>query len=1133
MGRLRREAAARVRLTERQIEAGRRAEQLLLDMAASGARPTGAKPELMTMPPRGYAFLPRVDLQRENRVVLLDGGRGAGKTTLLYKLLRRWSERVQRGGGRARVDEDASSDLPELAREQELLIPLAVIDLMTLPPQNNLLMQLAIRLRRVMDAIAHDDDRAPDRRWRAGSGGSPDESLMHRWERLARTIAGFEGNLHARRSRTDEETYVLELEDAARAGSELDIAVIEFVDALEQRLETVHELRGYRLLFVLPIDDADLNYDERAAPARIRELFALLRNIYHPRLAYLLTGSTTRFVSDLRERHNSSGRVEGAAGVDEVTRYPIEPYDRPRYPVELYDRIIPPSHRCEIRAIKPDARLHWSDPLEADAPTSSVPPLLELFQSATTRVPGLRAQVTEVYPPLLSLADIYIGAANGRLQHLLPDRLRGLVDLQLELNQLSKAELDEMYPEYVVYRIFRFWLGRGSLNARREDVEDFVQLMDNGLYIVGAASPTWRIEFRELAAREDTSVRLSFRVPFRRTVELANKVPLERELVAALTLATDVAMYAGGPNRFIGPQPTPHGFEGVFAMASCRLADGKPLEIGWPLLSWGAFHPFDLFEATWTKLVHMLAGGNQDSGSFARAYLMVVASVASRRLFPAIDSTMEIPKVDGVASDVREPDARWEYVAHNLLQALEESRVIDRERFNNLEQFLRYRAPLLAAPESGLPADVANAWWRAVRTTWPAKLGIALDTLLIGFSHERRERIRFALGRRGTGTTASDQMVDAVLAELRSRFPGYQWYDEVPEQPSAITVRVRTEFELSEVRLLLEAAVIPHPEGSFTRGKPERLAGYLQTSARRHMSLSPPGHIASGAGAEMIVAALAGHDGQFLPLSDGQIDSQLMQHGFAFVLSTPDLHAKLGEQVGSPRALLSSLTAPLFQKSELRHLIAADYFADTGRLACPTLPLPNCWPGLMLKWTNHEQISVWPFVRWPGIFDLELVHDGWNAIIRTLHDVSDLLRPAGPDLLDEVARRFVDLQLQVAEHRFYEPPSSAPSWDEVLSNMVAIGNSYQGARWAAFHTWASRLALFASPESGLPYASANLLIERLQPGPELEVARRDRLSADAQRIVQDLSAVGAFDGHPWGRIEDSLSARTRGDREAL
>lgn len=236
------------------------------------------------------SFLPSIDAERRNNVLLLNGERGTGKTTLLLTLLQMWKEAL-------RDDADQTEEQPNFDKKVTSLlatrrvVPLPILDLQPLGKQHSLILQLAGRLYRVVSVL----DGANQRDW---SDGSAELSLPKtRWLDFVRAVAiGHEDDPRKRLASSNPEDFAIELETAERRqmniGRQWSLLVDSLVDRLPQK--SVSGLKdgkdpckvGKSPCFVIPIDDADMN------PERGVELIELLRSLWHPRVVFLLTGDS-------------------------------------------------------------------------------------------------------------------------------------------------------------------------------------------------------------------------------------------------------------------------------------------------------------------------------------------------------------------------------------------------------------------------------------------------------------------------------------------------------------------------------------------------------------------------------------------------------------------------------------------------------------------------------------------------------------------------------------------------------------------------------------------------------------------------------------------------------------------------
>ena len=120
---------------------------------------------------RSERFLPHLDEERLNHVVLLDGGRGGGKTGLFVTMLEWWSRRLLQAETSRREDPSASPEPEKLRALLHLtqdVVSVGMIDLQPLPPSINLLMHMVGQLQPLIEVLEEgDQDHATFQRARA------------------------------------------------------------------------------------------------------------------------------------------------------------------------------------------------------------------------------------------------------------------------------------------------------------------------------------------------------------------------------------------------------------------------------------------------------------------------------------------------------------------------------------------------------------------------------------------------------------------------------------------------------------------------------------------------------------------------------------------------------------------------------------------------------------------------------------------------------------------------------------------------------------------------------------------------------------------------------------------------------
>jgi hypothetical protein len=276
-------------MTKEQRDATRRVGTFIRKLAEAAFTPRSAPHDV-------NGFLPPIDVTRRNNVFLLDGGRGSGKTALLVTHLDVWSWGVRN------KPNTHPGGVPEPGIQEALeplgqVVPVGLLDLQPLPSGANLLVYIATRFKRVVEAIqiatgsAHAS--AP---WHTSDPESAKSARQWRIFSNA-AAAGWEASLEARRAFSDPAAFAVEFEESEDQRLEVIPQFRRLIDALVADYSQVRQLPENALpLFVLGIDDADMNVK------RSSEVLDIIRALWHPRIAFLLTGDSELFEAALEVR---------------------------------------------------------------------------------------------------------------------------------------------------------------------------------------------------------------------------------------------------------------------------------------------------------------------------------------------------------------------------------------------------------------------------------------------------------------------------------------------------------------------------------------------------------------------------------------------------------------------------------------------------------------------------------------------------------------------------------------------------------------------------------------------------------------------------------------------------------------
>lgn len=701
-------------LTDEQKQAGRQAHALLIQMASSTETVDKPKP----------AFLPRLDRARGSRVLLIDGGRGSGKTALLLSILAFWRRPFEDG---VASKDDTAPDLPADVNANDFrgrIVPIGLLDLHPIAPSTNLLFHVVGRFARVVEWMEGDNiDGQPKEPPPWHLGVEAEIKSRKKWQSLLRAVAAaWDGNADQRRGRMDLDALAADVEEAERQRLDLVSAFTEFIHQLvadfckHRRLDPTSSPP----LFVLAIDDADMN------PRRSVELLDMMRMLWHPRVAFVLTGDSDLFEHTLAEHFlgelRKPLREHGLVASEIVSLADRRPHLS--LAAEAYDKIIPAGHRCAVVPI-PAARRLIHDKTKLAAALAAIP-------AEASGGPELAAYFSKV--PQLSEA--------------LPDRLRGLIDLAdfAHIQRDSGASHDCERASRVVAAIWRH-----AVRSAPERIEGFDEEMVRvdertgaidiqiGRHPPGIGARDLSLVAQIAADAGHPVVHLSRVDQFEAPFEAGR--PLPRPLVAALMLAANVAadQTEGGWDL---TSTTQGGYEGIFAEAFFQVAGSStPLRFAWPLPPGFSLPFYAAFSSRWTAKLQ--SKKKKDLDELARHFLFLVVYLWS-----------------GSRTLVIEPKAPdWPTITELVGNLFTHGA-------NAWRTWAFQRAGLLAAPEYGLPAKSANEWLFALR-------------ILVGEARWKTMAEALRVERRKRMEVTGEGLVERTIAEIDEALTGYDWYTEV------------------------------------------------------------------------------------------------------------------------------------------------------------------------------------------------------------------------------------------------------------------------------------------------------------------------------------------------------------------
>lgn len=763
-------------LTEDQKRAANRAVSLIDAIARLRTPTTGPGQQ------KGIAqVLPWLDELRFNHNVLIDGGRGTGKTSVMLTILKYWTERAfhqvgrrwneefvqqfetmvlpatdsgEESAGSAATGQSAGQDKETVDTREPIILPVPIIDLQPLASTTDLRLFLANSLHKVMEATSA--PASPQPRWGPdASRWPPDETtdVREAWEKFRDAAALGSDHVHARRARLDAATYAVELE-LAESHRQVAQTFGEFITALRESAMRSELTRWgeYRPLFVVPIDDADMN------PRLGAQLIETVNLLSHDDLAYLITGDTELFLLLLRE-HLAGGFRHSLRSVDLESDDTTDIDDLIHLRSlahQVYDKHIPHAHRCRIDPLPGSRRVQ----LLADSlsevrgefeqlpigPDPDSPAASPVSNAAASADGTTTSRTLAYYFDLGGEGNWRTEATDGFTDPALPETMRGLDDaremIEWRIRARGNAGMSTV-AEVVRY----FWRDRinSSLlrGTDRRDLLNVVRLEESdvrsdGTGRLGLSTEKFAVQstllHREIISRPLLSgdfgrehrwaLREILDYEFRLNSEARSATPggsaeflLPSGVGGALILATDVA--ADLPTgTFIGKPLSPAEFNTPFVVTSVfNRKEGEYFDFPWPMPDWDSFRDFHIFSRAWGRVVSKLSRASDGAGRLldhlVYPYIALVASVwfdrhgngeeSSRSDFRRmVDEWVPMTSETGYALGRRQLDPLTRAINRELKGTHTHRRDQDfRHWYNN-------RLLLLAAPESGLSVRVAN-----------------------------------------------------------------------------------------------------------------------------------------------------------------------------------------------------------------------------------------------------------------------------------------------------------------------------------------------------------------------------------------------------------------------------------------
>lgn len=1092
-------------LSSEQRQAGDQLARLIKGMVDSNEKVEPPKP----------AFLPRIDKKRSNRVLLIDGGRGSGKTALLVTLLEVWRQKLlESKPAKQGADEKESEKLPtDWGDEQGRIVPVGLLDLHPLPPSTNLLFHIVGRFERVVEWLEGDGkcEQEPAA-WHFQGSGELDS--RKKWQRLLRAVAaGWDGNVKERGAKLDLEAYAVELEEAERQRLNLVDTFADFVNALAEdfaKRRQPYQEKPPKPLFVMAVDDADMD------PSRSVELLDTVRMLWHPRVAFVLTGDSELFLQTLTEHclgelrrplighHLSEREVATLADRRPVTRLAAD----------VYEKVIPPQHRCIIPPIPAENRLTDDRVKLRDA--------LALIDTLA----GKDFTLATYFEHEPQLCDA------------LPDRLRGLLDLRDRVKTLANE-------------------GGTTTPAVQGRASAIVEAIWSSA-LLGLRGPSDYYDQGAIRGEGDKcalQIRLARRPPgseLTRTVEIARYEAegsglivnfgaisrldatvdvgqgpsasqlLPRSVTAAFMLAANVACDQEDSSwDDVGAGST--AVERVFACSEYQLSnEPSPTIFPWPLPVGFSLPSYAAVSFRWKRKLNSLKG--------RRGTPLKPSKKQFVELVQYFISLIIYIWQQAAGFEIEEETPTWETLAGWVKRLLHEGSA---PWYN----WAKKSAGLLAAPEYGLPPDEARKWLMALeaaigRSRWPS--------IMTALRVERRRII--------------DQQAAGAFEEIDAAFKGHPWGSEpkaaapsalsppaaAPSQAQATSM----ESPLRDFKAALSSIGVVEPltasasealsslEPKNLKTLTESLAPFKDKTAMRPQALARLWATATHVMSIDDAAGLVQVQNKRLTLE--RVKSQVQATEAATLRGS---NAQAAAKLFALHRLSSSwhgrpIPGALQTLYELIWDVAIREPWDKSIYS----PSKRWWPGLQISVPSAASpVNVrWPSYQWPTYGHTYRIMDLWNSLTTEAHFLSldSVDGASGQDYIDAIALWLIDLSFDAGlQVNGIRPPKLNPNakiedWNLALGAVNKNIADHKAPPWTApTSAWANSIVLFAAPESGLSIEAASAVMQATTSGLTSDVTamRVERFQAaglgleEAHQLLQKIDEAAKKAGHPWAK----------------
>lgn len=1090
-----------------------------------------------------FDFMPHVDRDRKSHVLLIDGGRGTGKSVVLLTLLSAWSRRARK--------EELSADLAERLEPTDMVIPVGLVDLEALPEETNLRLHLVGQLQRVMQAVEADDGAHGERRDNRGAWEMPfSESPVKRaWRDFLRaTTLGGAAGLLERRAHVDPETFVVEMEETEIDRMDIQRSFRALVDTLATHFMKQRLLpEGKSPVFLFAVDDADMK------PKLSMPLLQLVRELWHPRVVFLMTGDSYLFTESLRVEVRLARREAPAEPARLVELEGILALEDQLID-QRYRKVIPPGQRYLLPQLRPADRLkHLRGDLEG-VPAPRHPLKLQHFAEYLELVEQARGILPSNFRELHDLRQ-WIGAPGTEGQD--HDSVTATTKRarHRELTRRSAQEViwaltlhPKNYAAEIVHRNNRIAI---ALDARVDK-----------LMISPAKRWAPKDGYKPVSVAEpDTSRSVQFGTFLHGELELSRadrKGSWYGESTSFLVALDAVRHEHGDRDDAI--------HEAMPSLPAIVQTQQGERAYGWPFPDWRS--PLDVI-VFWQFFQFVLEPASRKDLSvedLAKSYLLAVLEHIELRVQRKLTSNPG-PLHDALkalAKRVQDAQPSWADLASRVQKHADSQTTSS----TPVKEWALGGAGLLAAPEIRLGATIANAWLKAIKTAFPAPLWTEARQEL----RTARELLRNEAQRGIPDGNAVDMSpdgdpdvdldfdlgVDEDSDVEDTETPGYEWDQLIADE--RVLDRAQTWERFSKVASSLPVREVEPHEGPL----PASLGRYIQAARRTYLErdASPEllndwvrtagvlgkSHGATVQAVRELWAIIARDEASGMPKSPPDLTvAELMRlyEGFnggaevwRFVRETGEvslLHSTMVRRGSFRWAEGVKLRDPL---ARIVFEIALDYAVDTEDLS---LQDSRATPDPRLQWWMgggggfEGALCPWPAVDWWSFLDHILLCGAWNRRVNSVEQLNERL--STPTRIgDDVALWYVRAVHQLAETRSardtaanrWQQGADKTDWLEQIQRMRTHAPLHnESARWRCYREWLTRLPLLAAPESGLSPEAAGWILEAfsLNDGQKAQL-QEHRILRLTQGMGQDPDqaedTLAQIDrdakDHPWAKL---------------